>query len=341
MVDRPQFIELPSPNGLDIVSDLKLYQENLIVSSWDNRILIYDCCNLKTLTSEIRTPITPLSLYTNNRNTYVGLLDGSIRAIDLENAKLSPENISDIDLDYKNGINNICGIDDQPSCIIASSISGKLQIVDSRARKSILINLGRNKKIFTMDSNKNYLTVGLSGNFIELYDIRNISLPFETRELGLKYQIVQLKCYPNQQGFALSTIDGRVSMEYFDSSPEVQMAKRFTFKCHRFQDKSSMADTVYPVNSISFNKQYGTLFTAGSDGTICLWDTEMRKRMKMLPKFDMAVVKIDTTDNLLAVATSDDSFTRLSKIEYQKPSKSSKIYIRQLHESDYVPKRLR
>lgn len=340
MESRLQFIELPSPEGLDVISDLKLHQNNLIVSSWDNRILIYDC-KQASLTVEIKTPTTPLSLYANKHNTYVGLLDGSIKSLDLENLKLSSENLSDLDLDYKNGINNICGIEHQPNSIIASSISGKLQLIDDRSGKSILINLGKNKKVFTMDSSKNHLTVGLSGNLIELYDIRNINIPFETRELGLKFQIIQLKSYPDNQGFALSTIDGRVSMEYFDSSPEVQQEKRFTFKCHRSHDKPTNTDIVYPVNSISFNRQYGTLFTAGSDGAVCLWDVEKRKRMKMLPRFDDPVMKIDSTDSLLAVATSDDKFTRMNQLEYQKSSKSSKIYISHLSETDCMPKRLR
>ena len=104
--------------------------------------------------------------------------------------------------------------------------------------------------------------------------ISRIYHPLETRQVGLKYQIKDLKTFPDNQGFALSTIDGRVSMEYFNPDPQFQLQNRFTFKCHRHPDPNpeSAGDLVYPVNSLDFNHEYGTLFTAGSDGYVCLWD---------------------------------------------------------------------
>ncbi len=39
-------------------------------------------------------------------------------------------------------------------------------------------------------------------------------------------------------------------MEYFDLAPQVQ-ARKYAFKCHRVPQQG--VDTVYPVNSISFN----------------------------------------------------------------------------------------
>lgn len=340
MAGRAQFVELKAPVDLDTVSDLRLERDNLLVSSWDNRILIYDCSNETRLATEIRTEAPPISLYALNHYKYVGLLDGTIKELDLENLKLFSRNLSGLDLDYKNGINNICGVDHQPNSIIASSILGKLQLIDNRNEKSILINLGKNKKIFTMDSNENILTVGLSDKLIEFHDIRNIGIPFETRELGLKYQIIQLKSFPNQEGFAISTVDGRVSMEYYDSSPEVQAMKKFTFKCHRFHDKTAQLDIVYPINSINFNKQFGTLFTAGSDGALCLWDVEKRKRMKLVHKFDDPIMKIDSTNNLIAVATSDDSFHRIGENTTMN-KKPSRIFIKTLSDTECMPIRAR
>jgi cell cycle arrest protein BUB3 len=53
-------------------------------------------------------------------------------------------------------------------------------------------------------------------------------------------------------GYALSSIEGRVAMEYFDPSPEVQ-AKKYAFKCHRIQQNG--IDTIYPVNAIAFHQR--------------------------------------------------------------------------------------
>jgi len=48
----------------------------------------------------------------------------------------------------------------------------------------------------------------------------------------------------------LSSIEGRVAVEYFDPSPEAQQ-KKFAFKCHRVKEDGQ--DTIYPVNAIAFH----------------------------------------------------------------------------------------
>jgi len=52
-------------------------------------------------------------------------------------------------------------------------------------------------------------------------------------------------------GFALSSIEGRVAMEFFDPSPEVQKQK-FAFKCHRRKTEEGI-DQAFPVNDICFH----------------------------------------------------------------------------------------
>lgn len=49
----------------------------------------------------------------------------------------------------------------------------------------------------------------------------------------------------------LSSIEGRVAVEYFDPSLEIQK-KKYAFKCHRV--KTEGIEYIYPVNAISFHK---------------------------------------------------------------------------------------
>ena len=51
-------------------------------------------------------------------------------------------------------------------------------------------------------------------------------------------------------GYVLSSIEGRVAVEYFDPSPEVQK-KKYAFKCHRIKEDGM--ELIYPVNAISFH----------------------------------------------------------------------------------------
>ena len=88
----------------------------------------------------------------------------------------------------------------------------------------------------------------------------------QKRESSLKFQTRCLSCFPNKQGYVLSSIEGRVAVEYLDPSPEVQKRK-YAFKCHR--NKDSGVEYIYPVNAISFHKEYNTFATGGSDGKFC------------------------------------------------------------------------
>jgi hypothetical protein len=58
-----------------------------------------------------------------------------------------------------------------------------------------------------------------------IVDVRNLTQPEEQRESTLKNQTRCVRCYPEGHGFALSSIEGRVAMEFFDSAPDVQAKK--------------------------------------------------------------------------------------------------------------------
>lgn len=84
--------------------------------------------------------------------------------------------------------------------------------------------------------------------------------PEQARESSLKYQTRCIRCYPNGTGYALSSIEGRVAMEYFDNSEQVQ-TKKYAFKCHRRSEAGR--DVVFPVNAIAFHPTFGTFATGG------------------------------------------------------------------------------
>lgn len=49
------------------------------------------------------------------------------------------------------------------------------------------------------------------------------------------------------QGYVLSSIEGRVAVEYLDTGAEMQK-KKYAFKCHRL--KEGGIEKIYPVNAI-------------------------------------------------------------------------------------------
>lgn len=107
-----------------------------------------------------------------------------------------------------------------------------------------------NCKVFSMDLRDEKLAVAMSDRKTHIYDIRDMSAPWQVRETTLKYMLKCIRLMPNGQGYACSAIEGRVAFEYFDMSPEVQ-AKRYAFKSHRLTINDT--EVVYPVNSLSFH----------------------------------------------------------------------------------------
>lgn len=51
-------------------------------------------------------------------------------------------------------------------------------------------------------------------------------------------------------GWASSSIEGRIAVEYFDPSPEVQ-ASKYAFRAHR--QTVDGADHVFPINAIAYH----------------------------------------------------------------------------------------
>ena len=97
----------------------------------------------------------------------------------------------------------------------------------------------------------------------------------------------------------MSSIEGRVAVEYFDLNPDVQKNK-YAFKCHRQKEENS--EFIYPVNAIAFHPVYNSFATGGSDGLVNVWDPENRKRLCQLRKFNTSVVSLDFSADGLYIA---------------------------------------
>jgi cell cycle arrest protein BUB3 len=113
------------------------------------------------------------------------------------------------------------------------------------------------------------------------------SQPWQVRESSMKFQLRTVSCMPNDNGFASSSIEGRVGVEWFDPSAESQ-SRKYAFKCHRNVDDDGV-ELVYPVNQLAFHPIHGTFASGGGDGGIALWDGVAKRRIKAYPKLPHSV----------------------------------------------------
>lgn len=60
--------------------------------------------------------------------------------------------------------------------------------------------------------------IGTSNRHIWVYDMRTLVEPEQRRVSSLKYQTRCLRVFPDQKGYAVGSVEGRVAVEYFDTS---------------------------------------------------------------------------------------------------------------------------
>uniref|UniRef100_A0A1I8JC31 WD_REPEATS_REGION domain-containing protein n=1 Tax=Macrostomum lignano TaxID=282301 RepID=A0A1I8JC31_9PLAT len=139
-------------------------------------------------------------------------------------------------------------------------------------------------------------------------------------------------------GYVLSSIEGRVAVEFFDTNPEVQ-AKKYAFKCHRV--KTQDAEEIHPVNAVAFHRQFNTFATGGSDCMVNIWDGFNRKRLMQLHKFPTSISALAFADDgsMLAVAASymfeqgEESATGQQRVE-------DSVFIRYTSDQEVRPKHM-
>lgn len=117
------------------------------------------------------------------------------------------------------------------------------------------------------------MVVGTADRNIIVYNLQNPQVEFKRIVSPLKYQTRCLAAFPDQQGFLVGSIEGRVGVHHLDDS---QQAKNFTFKCHR------EGNEIYSVNSLNFHPVHHTFATAGSDGAFNFWDKDSKQRLKAM-----------------------------------------------------------
>ena len=154
-------------------------------------------------------------------------------------------------------------LSDSPSLLRKISISDKVLAMDvtppfplvshvkmvKETPRLLIASAGRILSVFRLDT----LAEGLRAaklNDTPLADDDDSLQPEYTRESSLKFMIRDIKCMPNGDGFACSSVEGRVAVEFFDNSAE-GLGRKYAFKCHR-QNVEGI-DTVYPVNCLTFH----------------------------------------------------------------------------------------
>jgi len=238
-------------------------------TSWDKKARLYQYNPDRTTELKIEqtytSPVLSCDFSEDGKKAYTGGCDKKVYSWDLESNKLNQIGQHD---------QPICFVSFSPSknIIVTGSWDASIRYWDERSPTPIGTVLC-GAPIACADQKAQAVVVAAGGSII----IINLDQPtsiFEKVEAPLKWQPRSIKIFPDARGYALSSIEGRVSIQHFN---KVEHSKNFTFKCHRENTN------VYAVNGMAFHPG-GAFATVGSDGSFNFWDKDLKTRLKPFSK---------------------------------------------------------
>lgn len=161
---------------------------------------------------------------------------------------------------------------EQLNCLVTGSWDKTLRYWDTRQAKPAHVQqLPERCHAITMQYP--LMIVGTADRNLIVYNLKSPQVEFKRIPSPLKYQTRSIAAFPDQQGFLVGSIEGRVAVHHLD---DAQQSKNFTFKCHR------EGNEIYSVNSLNFHPVHHTFVTSGSDGAFNFWDKDSKQRLKAM-----------------------------------------------------------
>ncbi|KAJ3859269.1 WD40 repeat-like protein [Lentinula novae-zelandiae] len=313
---------LPSP-PFDSISKVQYSPTNpnqLLVSSWDTTVKLYDvgddASGSKTSEQKCKFDHRAAVLaccFLDAEHGFSGGLDNTVRYLDFESEK------TNVVGSHSDAVSSMVYAKDL-NALISASWDRTIRLFDPRAPTPEQSSHENPERIYHIDLVNNTLVVAMASRLFHIYDIRNMQEPSQRRESSLKYMTRSLACMVNGEGYATASVEGRIAVEYFDPSPEAQ-EKKYAFKCHR--QTIDGVDHVWPVNALAFHPIYNTFASAGSDGTVSVWDHKIKKRLRQYHKFNNPISSVafncDGTKLAIASCYTWDEGDQGARVERERP----------------------
>ncbi|XP_035208302.1 mitotic checkpoint protein BUB3-like isoform X3 [Stegodyphus dumicola] len=283
----------------DLVSAVKFgptSNQFLLASSWDATVRLYDVTNnTMRLKYNHQAPVLDCC-FQDAVHAWSGGLDCQVKTFDFNSTTETHVGSHDAPIkcvEYCPEVN----------VVITGSWDRTVKMWDSRSNQCAGT-FTQPDKVYTMAVCGDKLIVGTAGRRVLVWDLQNMGYVQQRRESSLKYQTRCIRCFPNKQGYVLSSIEGRVAVEYLDPSPDVQK-KKYAFKCHRIKESSGV-EFIFPVNTIAFHNGYNTFATGGSDGFVNIWDGFNKKRLCQFHRYPTHISSLAFSPDgtILAIASS-------------------------------------
>ena len=170
------------------------------------------------------------------------------------------------------------------SLIISGGWDSSVKLWDARSYGNGAVeSVNVSSSVYAMDVLKHTILVGTKDRKIYMFDSRKLREPLQVRDSPLKSPTRAVQFFPTGEAFVVSSIEGRVAVEYVEQTGE-QVKRKYAFKCHREKD-SDGTELIHPVHAVAFHPKYGSFATRGSYEIVNIWDPFNRKRIIQLHKY--------------------------------------------------------
>lgn len=72
-------------------------------------------------------------------------------------------------------------------------------------------------KVYSMDARGQLLVAGTADNMCTVVDLNNPTVAFRQDRSPLKWQIRKVSCFTVGKGYAISSIEGRIGIQYIEA----------------------------------------------------------------------------------------------------------------------------
>ena len=257
----------------------------LLSSSWDTNLSLHDADKNFLLTSIPHSSPVLDTCWSQSANlAFSATLDSSVHCVDL-----SASALSSLPSPHTGGVRCIA-YHGSSQLLITAGWDGLVCTFDPRSSQLVSsCQLSSHIYSLAVEHHTDTFAVAGSGQSISLFDIRTPSRPTSQRSSTLSHQSRCIRIRPTSTNtgasgspsncFALSSIRGRVAIDYFSAPPAP--VQPFGFKAHTTAAALPAGKAVaHPVHAMAFHTVHSDcLATGGGDCSVAVWDVDKRKRL--------------------------------------------------------------
>ncbi|KAF2165881.1 hypothetical protein M409DRAFT_66855 [Zasmidium cellare ATCC 36951] len=344
--------EVPNPPS-DAISSVRFSPDgaSLLVSAWDSKIQVYhrsDEGYKHSASIQCDAPILDVCWGADSSTFFAVGIDYDVAKYNVHEGQDSKVVMSSHDQAA-----NKVAYSKEHDIVISTSWDETMHI--HRPSDNAFVPVKLAAKPFAISLTADRLVVAMAERHVHVYDLAALRdlipqagsteamreplvvEPWQQRLSNLKFMTRDIACMPDGTGFSTGSIEGRVSVEFFDPALEKEA---YAFKCHRVkvdevdEDGEEISEIIHPVNTIAYHPVHGTFATGGGDGVVALWDAKTKRRIRQYPKLDASVAALDFSSDGTRLAVAMSPGFEEGKEEEEADPSLVKVYVRELAESE-------